>query len=298
MAEIQTNIRRKPIQLKDQERIQMKLLSPLTGGFFRKCMRRGKEDYENTGRGIDGRELAQYETAIRKAVDRENRPEIEGGNPFDLMDGCFDGSPSIREKVEHGRISVENIGGALYGCTTLILKEELEDWELEELCEFVSIQYSDGWGEGFEQRDIPADGGIIRVYFDFAESPNFQIESAVIKNPNLENQKDSILESNQSKIPETETSYPQKKKPRPKLPLLRQNRHIFSVLPGAFQLLLKSGQKKEADEMYDRVSKVHGYDEALEIIREYVEIEWGGTKEKADPGEQKQKPGQTKEQGR
>ena len=298
MAKSETNTRQKKIQLKNQERLQMKLLSPLTGGFFRSYKRRGKEYFENPGRGIDGRELAQYETAIRKAVDRENRPEIEGGNPFDLMDGCFDGSPSIREKVEHGRISVENIGGALYGCTTLILKEELEDWELEELKDFVSIQYSEGWGEGFEQRNIPADGGMVRVYFDFVESPNFQIESAVIKNPDLENQKDSILESNESRIPETETPYPQKKKSRPKLSLLRQNRHLFSVLPGTLQLLIKSGQKKEADEMYDRVSKVHGYDEALEIIREYVEIEWGGTKEKADPGEQKQKPGQTKEQGR
>ena len=297
-AESERNTRQKKIQLKNQERIQMKLLSPLTGGFFRKYQRRGREYFENPGRGIDGRELAQYESAIRKAVDRENRPEVEGGNPFDLMDGCFDGSPSIREKVEHGRISVENIGGALYGCTTLILKEELEDWELEELCEFVSIQYSDGWGEGFEQRDIPADGGMIRVYFDFVESPNFQIESAAIKNPDLENQKDSILESNESRIPETETPYPQKKKSRPKMSQLRQNPHLFSVLPGTLQLLIKSGQKKEADEMYDRVSKVHGYDEALEIIREYVEIEWGGTKEKADPGEQKQKPGQTKEQGR
>ena len=39
-----------------------------------------------------------------------NRPEIEGGEPFGLMDECFDGSLSIQEKVEHGRISVENIG--------------------------------------------------------------------------------------------------------------------------------------------------------------------------------------------
>ena len=302
-AERERNTRQKKIQLNNQERIEMKLLSPLTGGFFKKYQRRGREYFENPGRGIDGRELAQYETAIRKAVDRENRPEIEGGNPFDLMDGCFDGSPSIQEKVEHGRISVENIGGALYGCTTLILKEEPEDWELEELCEFVSIQYSDGWGEGFEQRDIPADGGMVRVYFDFAESPDFQIESAVIKNPDLENQKDSILESNgsrlesnQSRIPEKETPFPQKKKPRPKLPLLRQNRHILSALPGAIQLLIKSGQKKEADEMYDRVSKVHGYDKAFAIIREYVEIEWSGTKEKTDPGEQKTE--QRKEDGR
>ena len=88
----------------------MKLLSPLTGGFFRKYQRRGIEYFENPGRGIDGRELAQYETAIRKAVDRESRPEIEGGEPFGLMDECFDGSLSIQEKVEHGRISVENIG--------------------------------------------------------------------------------------------------------------------------------------------------------------------------------------------
>lgn len=292
------NTGQEKIQLKNQERLQMKLLSPLTGGFFRKYQRRGKEYFENPGRRIDGKELAQYETAIRKAADRENRPEIEGGNPFDLMDECFDGSPSIREKVEHGRISVENIGGVLYGCTTLILKEELEDWELAELCEFISIQYSDGWGEGFEQRDIPADGGIIRVYFDFVESPNFQIQSAVIKNPDLENQKNLVSESESSKMPEGKEPCLSVKKPRPKLSLIRQNRHIFSVLPGAFQLLIKSGQKKEADEMYDRVSKVHGYDEALEIICEYVDIEWNSIKEKAEPGEQKQKPGQTKEQGR
>ena len=288
-----------------QERLEMKLLGPLTGGFFLKDSRGQKRDFDGSGKLLDGRELSQYEDAIQKAVDKENRPEFEGGNPFDFMDDGFDGSPSIQEKVEHGRISVENIGGTLYGCTTLILKEGLEDWELEELCEFVSIQYSDGWGECFEQRDIPADGGMVRVYFDFVESPNFQIESAVIKNPDLENQKDSILESNESRlesnesrIPETETPYPQKKKSRPKLSLLRHNRHLFSVLPGALQLLIKSGQKKEADEMYDRVSKVHGYDEAFAIIREYVEIEWGGTKEKADPGEQKQKTEQRKEHGR
>lgn len=224
MAEIQTNIRRKPIQLKDQERIQMKLLSPLTGGFFRKCKRRGKEDYENTGRGIDGRELAQYEMAIRKAVDRENHLGMEDGKSFDLMEECFDGSPSIQRKVEHGRISVENTGGALYGCTTLILKEELEDWEMKELCEYIAGQYSDGWGECFEQRDIPAEGGIINVYFDFLESPDFQIESAVIKNPDLEKQKDSISESEKWTLPEAAIPCLSAKSPRPKLPLVRYQR--------------------------------------------------------------------------
>ena len=224
MAKSETNTRQKKIQLKNQERLQMKLLSPLAGGFFRKYQRRGREYFENPGKGIDGRELAQYETAIRKAVNRENRPEVEGGNPFDLMDGCFDGSPSIQEKVEHGRISVENIGGTLYGCTTLILKEGLEDWEMKELCEYIAGQYSDGWGECFEQRDIPAEGGTINVYFDFLESPDFQIESAVIKNPDLEKQKDSISESEKWTLPEAAIPCLSAKSPRPKLPLVRYQR--------------------------------------------------------------------------
>ncbi len=298
MKENEIHINQKKMRLKDQERIEMKFLSPLTGVFFQKHRRGKKEVIKVQGREMDCRELARYEEVIRKTADRVNRPEMEGGNPFDIMDECFDGSLSILEKAEHGTISVENIGGALYGCTTLILKEELEDWEMEEMCEFIAIQYSDGWGEVFEQRNIPADGGILNVYFDYAGSPDFQIQSTVIKNPYPEKRKETILESEKSNLLETEASCTRVKKCRPKLSLIRHNRHIFSVLPGALQLLLKNGQKKEAEEMYDRVSKVRGYDEALEIISEYVEIEPGSAKEKTDPGGQKKKPGQTKEQGR
>lgn len=298
MKENEIPIGQKKMRLKDQERIEMKFLSPLTGVFFQKHRRGKKEVIKVQGREMDCRELARYEEVIRETADRVNRPEMEGGNPFDIMDECFDGSSSILEKAEHGTISVENIGGALYGCTTLILKEELEDWEMEEMCGFIAIQYSDGWGEVFEQRNIPADGGILNVYFDYAGSPDFQIQSTVIKNPYPENQKGRISESGQPKIPETEMPCLSEKKPRPKLTMFRHNRHIFSVLPGALQLLLKCGQKKEAEEMYDRVSKVRGYDEALEIISEYVEIEPGSARENADPGGQKKKTGQTKEQGR
>ena len=298
MKENEIHIGQKKMRLKDQERIEMKFLSPLTGGFFQKYLRGKKEYIEEPGRMIDGRELAQYEEDIRRVVDRENHLGMEDGNTFDLMDECFDGSPSILEKAEHGTISVENIGGALYGCTTLILKEELEDWEMEEMCGVMAIQYSDGWGEVFEQRNIPADGGILNVYFDYAGSPDFQIQSTVIKNPYPEKRKETILESEKSNLLETEVSCTRVKKCRPKLSLIRHNRHIFSVLPGALQLLLKCGQKKEAEEMYDRVSKVRGYDEALEIISEYVEIEPGSARENADPGGQKKKTGQTKEQGR
>lgn len=166
------------------------------------------------------------------------------------------------------------------------------------MCGFIAIQYSEGWGEVFEQRNIPADGGILNVYFDYAGSPDFQIQSTVIKNPYPENQKGRISESGQPKITETEMPCLSEKKPGPRLTMFRHNRHIFSVLPEALQLLLKNGQKKEGEEMYDRVLKARGYDEALEIISEYVEIEPGSARENADPGGQKKKQGQTKEQGR
>lgn len=298
MEEKEISTGERMIQRNAPYRIEMKLLSPLAGVFFRKCKHGKKGDVEEPGREMDGRELAHYEEAVRKAVDKVNRPEIEGGNPFDLMEECFDGSPSIQEKVEHGVISIENMEGVLYGCTTLLLKESLEAWELEEMCEYISMQYSDGWGEVFEQRDIPADGGIIRVYFDSIESPDFQIQSTVIKNPNLDYPKTRIPESATTTLPKAKTPCLQMKKPKPKLSFTRHGRHIFSVLSGAMQILIKTGQREEANEMYDRVSKVRGYEESLAIIREYVEIEPDSAREKEEQGEQKKKPEQRKERGR
>jgi len=295
MGEKEISTGERMIQRNAPYRIEMKLLSPLAGVFFRKCRHGKKGDVEEPGREIDVRELADYEEAIRKAVDKVNSPEIEGGNPFDLMEECFDGSPSIQEKVEHGVITVENVEGVLYGCTTLLLKEELEVWELEEMCEYISMQYSDGWGEVFEQRDIPAEGGIIRVYFDSIESPDFQIQSTVIKNPDLDHPKIPIPESATTTFPKVKTPCLQMKKPKPKLSFTRHGRHIFSVLSGAMQILIKNGQREEANEMYDRVSKVRGYEESLAIIHEYVEIEPDSAREKEEQGEQKKKPEQGRE---
>lgn len=161
-----------------QDGIEMKILSPLTAGFFQKdsCGQK-MEDYGDW-KLLDGRELVKYEDAIRKVVDKENHPEIEDGKVCDLMDECFDGSSSIQEKVEHAIISVENVEGVLYGCTTLQLKEYLESWELREMCEYIIGQYSDGWGEGFEQRDIQVDDGILNVYFESEGNLRFQIRDA------------------------------------------------------------------------------------------------------------------------
>lgn len=113
---------------------------------------------------LDGADLARYEDSITAMVNRENGVRQEQDAPCNLMD-YFSGSAAIKEKVSSAVVSVKNVEGVLYGCTTLTLGEFLEAAELQELCEYMTGQYSDGWGEGFEQRDIAVDGGTLYVHF-------------------------------------------------------------------------------------------------------------------------------------
>ncbi|MCO7109773.1 hypothetical protein NIA69_12315 [Gemmiger formicilis] len=41
----------------------------------------------------------------------------------------------------------------------------LNEGEQAVLCDYISGQYSDGWGEGFEQRDIRVEDGTLAVHF-------------------------------------------------------------------------------------------------------------------------------------
>ena len=77
----------------------------------------------------------------------------------------FDGSESIHGKIQSAVVTIENKDGILYGCTKLELNEFLSQEELQEFTEYITGQYSDGWGEGFEQRDIKVDGGTMNVHF-------------------------------------------------------------------------------------------------------------------------------------
>ncbi len=210
--------------------------------------------------------------AIQKAVDRENGFGKEEGAVCNLMD-YFDGNPSIKEKVGQAVVSVENVDGILYGCTTLQLKEFLEPEELHELCGYITGQYSDGWGEGFEQRDIQVDDGTLNVHFWQGGRLEFRMQATEGK----------------SLDPGKEGPSRKEKKPRPKMQPACRNGNIFSMLSDAVRLLSQSGLGKEAQEMRERVFQSDGYHEALGIISEYVEITSAG--EKRDQKKQKKKKG-------
>ena len=161
--------------------------------------------------------LADYEEVIREELKRYGED--------DLMQ-YFDGSESIQGKIQSAVVTIENKDGILYGCTKLELNELLSQEELQEFTEYITGQYSDGWGEGFEQRDIKVDGGTLNVHF---------------WHPDIEQPK--MYEKKTEQIP----TKPEKQ--RPKLQLLGHDGNIFSIMGDASTLSKKNKQTAEAKEM-------------------------------------------------
>lgn len=241
--------------MKEKEIPQIELLTPLSGTFYPDEREFDEEMDDGYGEILDGADLAQYETAIQEKVDWENGLGMKEQKICNLMD-YFDRNEVIKRKVESAVVSVKNVDDVLYGCTTLTLNEFLDVKELEELCEYITGQYSDGWGESFEQRDIQVDGGTLNVHF--WQEQNFHIQE---KQPDRK---------------ECKTEQPVKK---PKLKLIGHDGNIFSIMGDARRLLCANGQEREAEEMIKRVTSSGNYYKALHIVSEYVETELSSPKQ-------------------
>lgn len=236
-----------------EDTIKIELLTPLTGTFLPNEMEQDweEEDYNDFEEGqvlFDGSDLTEYASAIQEKIAEYSRVGHDDDRTDNLID-YFDGSAAIKEKVVSAVPSVKEADGVLYGCTTLELKEYLETEELSELCEYLTGQYSDGWGEGFEQQEIPVEGG--KIYVHFWQPSNYLFEQVKPE-----------IQKNQE---------PEKK--RPKMQLVGQDGNIFAIMGRARKLLLANGQEAEAKEMIARVQQAENYYQALHIISKYVETE-------------------------
>ena len=88
----------------------------------------------------------------------------------------YDRSDSINNKVYSAFPSVEKIDGKLMGVTTLRVRGELTNEEQNALNNYLSGQYSDGWGEGFEQREIETgDRDCPEIYVSFWNPEDFEL---------------------------------------------------------------------------------------------------------------------------
>ena len=195
---------------------------------------------------FSGFELADYEESIRSAITASLK-----GSGGDLMPYFSEQrTPGVKAKVLSAIPSVELRDGELMGCTTVRLKEPLNDVEMKALQEYLRGQFSDGWGEGFEQQEIQTGDGVLYVHF--AEEPfDFTVEQ----------------------VQDTEASKEQPIPKRPKMKLVGQDGNIFAILGRASRLLKENGQPQQAKEMSSRVYQSGDYYKALNIISEYVETE-------------------------
>ena len=243
-----------------EDTIKIELLTPLTGTFLPNEMEQdwqGEEYHELEEEQVlfDGEDLIPYVSEIQEKIAEYSRVGHDDDKTDNLMD-YFDGSAAIKEKVLSAVPSVKEADGVLYGCTILELKEYLETEELSELCEYLTGQYSDGWGEGFEQQEIPVEGGELCVHF--WRPMDFEFQQA---KPEVSKEK-SEKQENQANVPK-----------RPKMQLVGQDGNVFSILARANKLLQENGQEPAAKEMIARVQKSENYYQALHIISEYVETE-------------------------
>lgn len=244
-----------------EDNIKIELLTPLTGNFTSRELERqweeGEYEYDvYEGLPLEGADLSQYESEIKEAIEKYNAIGNEEGKPCNLMD-YFHGSAAIKENVIRAVPSVKQKDGVLYGCTTLELTTFLEQPETKELYEYITGQYSDGWGEGFEQQEIQVDGGELHVHF--WQPRDYLFEQV---KPEIQNKQE-----------------PEKKKP--KMEVLGRDGNVFIILGAVAGLLIKEGMDQQANEMYKRVMQSGNYYQALHIISEYVETELSVSDEKS-----------------
>ena len=230
--------------------MEMKFYSPLTAEFSPDEPDWEDESYnEYEGYPMDGHDLLQYADAVDEAV-KKDIADFNG----DLMQ-YYHEDDSVRSKVVSAVPSVEIHGNKLCGCLNVELKEALLDDEQTVLCNYISGQYSDGWGEGFEQRDIRVEDGTLAVHF--WQDHDFELKRDV---PDM-----------------TEFNKLLNRPKKPKMQLIGQDGNIFAIMGRASRLLKSCGQGDKAKEMRDRVMSCDSYQKALSIVSEYVETELSPT---------------------
>ena len=224
----------------------MKFYSPLTAEFFPDEPDWEDESYnEYEGYPMDGHDLLQYADAVDEAV-KKDIADFNG----DLIQ-YYHEDDSVRSKVVSAVPSVEIHGNKLCGCLNVELRESLNEGEQAVLCDYISGQYSDGWGEGFEQRDIRVEDGTLAVHF--WQDHDFELKRDV---PDM-----------------TEFNKLLNRPKKPKMQLIGQDGNIFAIMGRASRLLTDYGQADKAKEMRDRVMSCDSYQKALSIVSEYVETE-------------------------
>ena len=134
----------------------LKLYMPLTADLYE---RNEYGEFDDCSTLLEGSELRGYQDQITAALVKNRMPE-----------------ETERGLVRTAVFAVEERDRQLWGVAECRVAGELSDTELETLKEYLTGQASDGWGEGFEQRDILVDGGS-ELYVHLWNSDEWSIQT-------------------------------------------------------------------------------------------------------------------------
>ena len=137
--------------------MELKLYFPLHGELY---TRNEWGDLADDPEELAGSELAPYLGDIREALQENQLPEEQERG---LMH-WYRESDSLSWKVKSAFFDVEEHDGQLWGVAHCQLVDHISPEELDVLKEYLESQAADGWGEGFEQREIPVGRGLLYVH--------------------------------------------------------------------------------------------------------------------------------------
>lgn len=164
----------RPIRQLPEELTTLRLFSPLYPQVFT------RDEYGDLNwepEEMSAQELCDYREEILRAI-ADRRLDSEGDRGL----AVYLHNALLGRKVYSMNPTVEEWDGRLWGVLEVQTRGELSEGELRELTEEWSGQCSDGWGEGFEQREIKIDQGELNVSFwhsgwDFVIQPEAELKS-------------------------------------------------------------------------------------------------------------------------